>query len=392
MSKERSKTLRFTRIHLENWRNFKKVDVKLQQRVFLVGPNASGKSNFLDAFRFLHDIVAQYGGFQEAVHKRGDVDGLLCKASKMRSNIVVDVTIGNSTTLDEWRYEIHINQRRSSPCVKVERVFKRGKLKIERPDGQDKKDRKRLTQTFLEQSHANLKFREVADFLETIKYLHVIPQIVKEPEKFIYDSCDVGVEFLDYGGELIDEALYVPENTAREYIDLLNSILRKAIPHFKELSIGEGEWGKRHFYVTFKHWLKEHLSHDERDLSDGTIRLMASLWALFKGEGPLLFEEPELSLHPEVIRHIPQILHKFQRRNGRQILISTHSPDLLQDEGIGLDEVLLLIPSDEGTIVKPAGDFEEIKLLLEGGLNLADAVFPLTQPENAHQLSLFGED
>jgi len=43
--------LRFTRIHLENWRNFDSADVELAQRVFVVGPNASGKSNFLDAFR-----------------------------------------------------------------------------------------------------------------------------------------------------------------------------------------------------------------------------------------------------------------------------------------------------------------------------------------------------
>jgi hypothetical protein len=54
--------MRFSRIVLENWRNFKRVDVPLQSRAFLVGPNASGKSNFLDAFRFLHDVAASGGG------------------------------------------------------------------------------------------------------------------------------------------------------------------------------------------------------------------------------------------------------------------------------------------------------------------------------------------
>ncbi|HET6382886.1 MAG TPA: AAA family ATPase [Armatimonadota bacterium] len=55
--------LQVTRLYLENWRNFTHVDVPLAQRVFLVGPNASGKSNLLDAFRFLHDIVSVGGGF-----------------------------------------------------------------------------------------------------------------------------------------------------------------------------------------------------------------------------------------------------------------------------------------------------------------------------------------
>ena len=64
--------MRFTRLKLENWRNFLTVDVQLQRRVFLVGPNASGKSNVLDALRFLRDIAdPQGGGFLAAVTKRG---------------------------------------------------------------------------------------------------------------------------------------------------------------------------------------------------------------------------------------------------------------------------------------------------------------------------------
>ena len=73
MARALGKAVRFTHINLENWRNFSQVKVDLQGRVFLVGPNASGKSNFLDVFRFLHDIVAVGGGFQESVRKRGGV-------------------------------------------------------------------------------------------------------------------------------------------------------------------------------------------------------------------------------------------------------------------------------------------------------------------------------
>jgi predicted ATPase len=45
----------------------------LSRRVFLVGPNASGKSNLLDVFRFLHDVVSVGGGLEEAVRKRQGV-------------------------------------------------------------------------------------------------------------------------------------------------------------------------------------------------------------------------------------------------------------------------------------------------------------------------------
>lgn len=62
MSKGTQRPLRFTHLRLENWRNFTSVDTELARRVFLVGPNASGKSNMLDVFRFLHDLVAVGGG------------------------------------------------------------------------------------------------------------------------------------------------------------------------------------------------------------------------------------------------------------------------------------------------------------------------------------------
>ena len=52
---------------------------------------------------------------------------------------------------------------------------------------------------------------------------------------------------------------------------------------------------------------------------------MGLLWAAMDKGGPLLLEEPELSLHPEIVRVLPQMLARVQRRNGRQIFVSTHS-------------------------------------------------------------------
>ncbi len=60
-----------SRVKLTNWKNFQNVDVELKNRVFVVGANASGKSNFLDVFRFMRDIVKQAGGLQYAVDQRG---------------------------------------------------------------------------------------------------------------------------------------------------------------------------------------------------------------------------------------------------------------------------------------------------------------------------------
>lgn len=61
-----------THLKLKNWRNFRDVDVDFQDITYLMGPNASGKSNFLDVFRFLRDIAnPQGGGLQQALNSRG---------------------------------------------------------------------------------------------------------------------------------------------------------------------------------------------------------------------------------------------------------------------------------------------------------------------------------
>jgi len=46
-----------TRLKLKNWRNFKKVDVALRERVYVIGPNASGKTNLLKVLPFLKWLI-----------------------------------------------------------------------------------------------------------------------------------------------------------------------------------------------------------------------------------------------------------------------------------------------------------------------------------------------
>jgi len=137
MKKNRPTTKWFSRIKLNNWRNFTHVDVALQSRAFLVGPNASGKSNFLDVFRFLHDIVSVGGGFQEAVQKRGGVSRLRCLAARRYPDIVIQVAIGSENSTAIWDYEIRFTQdNRQRPTIRTERVMHEGRVVLERPDAQ----------------------------------------------------------------------------------------------------------------------------------------------------------------------------------------------------------------------------------------------------------------
>src|SRR5574341_1423410 len=112
---------RISHLHLENWRNFTLVKVDLARRVFLIGPNASGKSNFLDVFRFLHEIVSIGGGFQEAVRRRGGVSKLRSLAGRYPSDLVIEVQIGNDDRRSAWEYRLGFNQdNQRRPIVREE--------------------------------------------------------------------------------------------------------------------------------------------------------------------------------------------------------------------------------------------------------------------------------
>ena len=377
--------MRFTKIYLENWRNFTRVDVQLQQRMFLVGPNASGKSNLLDAFRFLHDLTRVGGGLEKAVSDRGGVSRLRSLAARRYPEIIIDVSIENGDNVS-WRYHIGIIQDNNSrPLLKEEKVWKSGKLLLERPNQQDNNDRELLRQTHLEQINSNREFREIAEFFNTVSYYHIVPQLIRDPER------SVGRKLDPYGGDFLEQIASAPKRTQESRLRRIQNALRVAVPQLQELTQYKDERGIPHLRAKYDHWRSKGAWQTEADFSDGTLRLMGLLWALLDGTGPLILEEPELSLHAEVVSRIPEMMASIQRsqkKQARQILVSTHSSDLLKDEGIAPDEVLLLRPTRDGTTVEVSRDNTEIKQLLDAGLPLVDAILPHTRPPGAEQLSL----
>ncbi|MDZ4684137.1 MAG: AAA family ATPase [Planctomycetaceae bacterium] len=377
--------LRFTRIHLENWRNFGSADVELAQRVFVVGPNASGKSNFLDAFRFLHDIVSVGGGLEEAVRKRQGISKLRSLSARNRSDVVIRVDLGDAAG-ETWRYELALGQdNRQRPQIKRETVNQGGEQLVNRPNDLDREDPERLTQTYLQQVNVNKLFRPVVDALATVRYLHIVPQLIRDPDRSVGRIND------PYGGDFLRQLAETQEKTQRARLRRISEALAVAVPQLSELELIRDSKGAPHLRGRYEHWRPQGAWQTEDQFSDGTLRLLGLLWAIEEKGGPLLLEEPELSLHPEVVKFLPQMFARMQRRTGRQVMTSTHSTDLLRDEGIGLDEVLLLTPSPEGTRVSTAASFVEVKDLLDGGSTLAEAVMPLTRPRRAEQLALFGD-
>src|SRR5262245_3438549 len=189
--------MQFTRLKLGNWRNFKKAEISLASRAFFVGPNASGKSNLIDAFRFLGHVASDLGGLAAAVRQRDGVSAIRCLQATRNSDISVEVDVGDDTERNIWTYRLVFNARKGEqPHVKEEYIAHHGKELRSRPDDADKEDRVLLSQTYLQQIQQNQQFRPLAEFLQSTRYLHLVPQIVRNRAQASIEGDPYGSDFL----------------------------------------------------------------------------------------------------------------------------------------------------------------------------------------------------
>jgi predicted ATPase len=195
-----------------------------------------------------------------------------------------------------------------------------------------------------------------------------------------------------FGRSFLELVMRTPTKTRKARLRKIESALLPAVPQLKALADVMDEGGKPHLEAIYEHWRAKGAKQREDQFSDGTLRLIGLLWAILEGASVLLLEEPELSLNGAIVKRLPSLIFRIQRQRKKQagqVIISTHSADLLSDKGISGSEVLLLTPSSEGTGVVQASSIKEIRALLEEGYSAAEAVLPRIVPPNIQQLDLF---
>lgn len=380
--------MRFTHLKLENWRNFRSVDVALRERMFVFGANAAGKSNLLDVFRFLRDLAVEGGGLRRAIdEERGGFKYVRSLHARNPARVSIDVTA--LVEEESWRYVLELEAERKKPIalgvhVAKEQVYRNDELILDRPDTEDKTDPKRCEQTHLEQVNANREFRPLVEFLASTEYVHIVPQILRDPER-----GGGGTSRDPFGGDFLEQIARKPKKKRDSMLRKIQSALKVAVPEFGELTFERDEVGRPHLKARYTHWRPQGAWQREEHFSDGTLRLFGTLWALLDGESPLLLEEPELSLHAAVIRQLPRIIERVNRKSRRQTFVSTHSAEMLNARDIDPSEILLLLPDAEGTQVVPANMEKTLEALSAAGAPLGDALVGKTKPKRIDQLSLF---
>ena len=329
--------MRITHLAASNWRNFKNVEFDVGERLFVVGPNAAGKSNLLDVFRFLADIVGQGGGLASAIERRGGLGKVrsLFSRTNAKGRLVVDVRLQDGQ--DSWRYRLSV-----------------------KGEGKGRN-------------------RPVVDYFDRVQYFHLVPQIIRDPSRALVANDD------PFGSDFIVQMNATAPRTRDAWLRRMQEALRAAVPGFVSLTIESDPAGRPHLIAGYKNWRSAPSRQNEADFSDGTLRLIGLLWAIIKtptSPGILLLEEPELSLNSAIVRILPSMLAQARRSSDLQVILSTHAPEILDDEGISPSEVLVLRVTDDGSRADLLSSSPKAMNDLALGLTTSDVVNGLIAPED----------
>ncbi len=343
-----------TQVTLRNYKSIGEARVPLRALMFLVGPNGSGKSNFLDALRFVSDALGT--SLDHALRERGSIKEVRRRSGGHPNHFAIrldfhlpDGQIGH--------YAFQVGARASGgfevqheECVVSNPDCRLGEAVFRVRQGRVLKVTASVAppampdRLFLVTASGLPEFRPVFDGLSRMSFYNLNPR-----EIAALQEPDAGEVLLRDGRNSASVFSRFPESTRAR----ISGYLARIVPGVTEVEarlLGSKETlefrqqvqGAKH---PWRFWAAS--------MSDGTLRAFGILLALFQGEGknggvPLVvgLEEPEVALHPAAAGVLLGCLQEVSLRS--QVLVTSHSPDLLDDQSVEV-ESLLAVESVNGT-------------------------------------------
>ncbi len=346
-----------TRVILRNYKSIGHCDVKLGPLNYLVGVNGSGKSNFLDALHLIRDALT--GSLDNALNERGGLNEVRRRSSGHPTHfgIRLEFTLPNGQhgryafnvgALKDRAYEVQTEE-----CV-IEGIGKGPFFRIDRGKLRDSSGSTFPSVTSdrlaLVAASGLTAFRPVFDALTAMGFYNLNPKLMQELQK------PQEGRLLKPAGENIASVIGHLERVAPDQLAIIQEYLQTVVPMVhgvERMQVGPMETLEfRQDMAGSKHpW-----RFMAQNMSDGTLRALGVLVALFQGNhdySPMLvgIEEPETALHPAASAALREAL---SRASGQmQVLVTSHSPDLLDDQSLGPEAFLAVVSEGGETRIAP---------------------------------------
>jgi predicted ATPase len=346
-----------TRVVLRNYKSIGACNVRLGSLTYLVGANGSGKSNFLDALHLVGDALS--GSLNNALNERGGLMEVRRRSSGHPTNFAIRLEFTlpsgqkgfyafNVGALASRGYEVQTEKCvlggfGKGPFFHVER----GVLKASSEPTFPAVTPDRLA---LVSASGMTVFRPVFDALTAMGFYNLNPKLMRDPQK------PQDGRILKPVGENIVSVIAHLERVAPQKLTIIQNYLQTVVPMMhglKRIPIGPLETLEFRQEVA---GAKAPWSFPAQNMSDGTLRALGVLTALFQGSpdfAPSLIgiEEPETALHPAASAALREALTKASATT--QVMVTSHSPDLLDDPGIQPENILAVISEGGETHIGP---------------------------------------
>jgi len=367
-----------------------------------VGANGSGKSNFLDALHLVRDALS--GSLDNALNERGGLMEVRRRSSGHPTNFAIRLEFVLPTgqvgfyafkvgALTGRGYEVQTEK-----CV-IGGVGKGPFFHVQRGVLTDSSETTFPAMTpdrlALVSASGMTVFRPVFDALTGMGFYNLNPKLMRDPQK------PQDGRMLKPLGENITSVIGYLERVAPENLRLIESYLQTVVPMMHGLErkqIGPLETLEFRQEVA---GAQAPWRFPAQNMSDGTLRALGVLTALFQGNkdhAPSLIgiEEPETALHPAASAALREALTKASETT--QVIVTSHSPELLDDRNIQPEHILAVISEGGDTRIGPLDAasvsvmrehlFSAGELLRLNQLKPDDAFF---RKQTATQADLFGE-
>jgi predicted ATPase len=389
------------RVVLKNYKSIAACDVQLHPLMFLVGRNGAGKSNFLDSLRFIADAL--HSSLDHAIRDRGGINDVRRRSGGHPNHfsIRLDFTLPDSSTghyafsigaRKRGGYEVETEECRlwSPPLFTEEQYFRvdngtvTSSVKVVPAATTDR--------LYLVNASGLPEFRPVYEAFSRMGFYNLNPDKIRALQ-----PPDPGDLLIRDGSNLASVLTQLSDPVKERIEEYLAAVVPgvhkvdfKEIGHMETLEFRQGVAGAKHPWRFLAN-----------NMSDGTLRVLGILVALFQENGDaqkrvLLvgIEEPEVALHPAAAGVLLDGLRDAADKT--QVIITSHSPDLLDNKDLEVESILAVEACDGTTAiagVDEAGRFAlHDRLYTTGELLRLDQLQPDPEAVDAakmNQLPLF---
>lgn len=394
-----------TRVFLKNYKSIAACDVRLGPLTFLVGRNGSGKSNFLDALRFVADAL--HSSLDHAIRDRGGVKEIRSRSKRPPNYFRIHVNFAlpdGSTGYYAFRINFHSRARygvHSEICrIKsaesdepdVHFQVKNGTVTTASMEVPPAVASDRL---YLVNTSGLPEFRPVYEAFSRMGFYSLNLDKIRD-----FQAPDLGDMLIRDGSNLTSVLAKLPPPV----ITHIEEYLAAVVPGVRGVKVKE--FGPK-TTLAFRQDIagtKNPWQFLANNMSDGTLRALGILVALFQ-ENPdvqkrvllIGIEEPEIALHPAAAGVLLDGLRDAAYR--RQVIVTSHSPDLLEDKHLDVESILAVEAQEGNTVIAPVDEVGRSvvrdRLFTVGELLRVDQLQPdphhtsLTNHTRVKQLDLF---